>query len=280
MLKIGEFSSLSQVSVKTLRYYDEIGLLKPARIDPESGYRYYSASQLARLHRILALKELGFPLDRIGQALEDGVTVDALRGMLLLRRVEQEAQVKAELETLDRLGARLRLIELDGNMAHEVVLKQLSPQWIVSLRETVPSYRMIGGLMGKLYGLLGPLASEGPAVALFHDTEFKEQEIDAEAGVYLGQAAHARDPLKVYELPAATVASVIHHGPFSRVSEAYEALLRWIEANGYRKAGPTRELFIHVSVPATREDPSNVTEIQVPVEKNEARTQSPKAAGE
>jgi DNA-binding transcriptional MerR regulator len=72
VLKIGEFSALTQVSIKTLRYYDEVGLLNPVRIDPETGYRYYSASQLPRLHRILALKDLGFPLNRVAEALDEG----------------------------------------------------------------------------------------------------------------------------------------------------------------------------------------------------------------
>jgi DNA-binding transcriptional MerR regulator len=268
MLKIGEFSSLSQVSIKTLRYYDELGLLRPVRTDPESGYRYYSASQLARLHRILALRELGFPLDRIGQALEEGISADALRGMLRLRRVEQEERVQEEGETLDRVNARLRLIEMEGVMGNEVVIKHIAPQWIASLREKIPAHRLIGGLIARLYGMLGPLASEGPGVALFHDTEFKEQDIDTEVGVYLKRATTSHEQLKVYQLPAATVASVIHHGAFDHIGEAYAALLRWVEMNNYRQAGPTRELFLHVSAPVTRQDPSNVTEIQVPVEKN------------
>ena len=71
MLKIGDFSSLSQVSIKTLRYYDERGLLSPAHVDPQTGYRYYSASQLSRLHRILALKDLGFSLEQIAMCLEE-----------------------------------------------------------------------------------------------------------------------------------------------------------------------------------------------------------------
>jgi DNA-binding transcriptional MerR regulator len=96
MLKIGEFSALARISVRTLRHYDEIGLLPPARLDPDSGYRYYSVRQLPRLHRILVLRDLGFPLDRIVETLDKGITADALRGMLLLRRVEQEKQIQEE----------------------------------------------------------------------------------------------------------------------------------------------------------------------------------------
>jgi DNA-binding transcriptional MerR regulator len=267
VLKIGEFSVLTQVSIKTLRYYDEVGLLKPARVDLDSGYRYYSASQVPRLHRILALKDLGFPLDRIAKVIEEGVTADALRGMLMLREVEQQARVHEETERLARLRARLRLIELEGIMASEVVLKDLGSQWIVSLREVIPGFRTIGTLFGKLYGALGPLASQGLAAAVFHDQEFKEQEVDVEVGVCLNQPVSVSAPLSVRELPGANAASIVHHGAFNRISEAYQALLHWIDANGYRQAGPTRELFLHVSQPTSRDDESNVTEIQVPVEK-------------
>ena len=267
MLKIGEFSALSQVSIKTLRYYDEVGLFRPVEIDRESGYRYYSVSQLTQLHRILALKDLGLSLERIARVLSEGISADALRGMLLMRKVEQEDRVHEETETLNRVNARLRLIELDGKMTIDVVLKQLPQQWIVSLRDSIPEYRAIGGLIGKLFGLLSPLRCEGTGLVLVHDEEFKDQDIDAEAGVCLKELIKAPEPLRVYQLAAANVASAIHHGPFNRVGEAYDTLLRWIEANGYHKAGPTRELFLHISIPVTREDPSNITEIQVPVEK-------------
>jgi DNA-binding transcriptional MerR regulator len=113
VFKIGEFSLLTRVSIKTLRYYDEVGLLKPVRVDVDSGYRYYSASQVPRLHRILALKDLGFPLDRIAKAIEEGVTPDALRGMLMLREAEQEARVQEETGRLVRLKTQLRLMELE-----------------------------------------------------------------------------------------------------------------------------------------------------------------------
>jgi len=268
VLKIGEFSSLSQIPITTLRHYDELGLLKPIHVDAESGYRYYSVSQLPRLHRILALKDLGFPLERVAEALEAGVNGDALKGMLLLRRAEQESHVQEETERLARLKALLHLIEQEGQMTGDVVLKAIGPQWFVSLRESIPAYRTIGQLFGKLHGFIGPMGVQGTGVALLHDTEFKERDVDVEAGVYLKQEARVSQPLNCYELSGATVASVVHHGAFEHIAEAYGTLLRWIETNQYRPAGATREIFLHLSYPITREDPSNVVEIQVPVEKN------------
>ena len=268
MLKIGEFSSLAQVSIRTLRHYDELGLLEPVRVDTETGYRYYSVSQLPRLHRILALRDLGFPLERIAQALDCGISVDALKGMLLLRQAEQEVQVQEEMERLGRLKALLHLMEQEGHMTGDV-LKEVEPQWIVSMREKIPAYAAIGGLFGKLYGSLGPLAAEGHAMALVHDKEYCERDVDMEAGVCVKQESAVQEPLKCRQLPHATVASYVHHGAFSRIAEAYGALLRWIEVNGYRPSGPTREIFLHVAMPASRDDERNVTEIQVPVAKRQ-----------
>lgn len=267
MLKIGEFSTLARVSIKTLRYYDELGLLKPAQVDSGSGYRYYSADQLPRLYRILALRDLGFPLDRIASALEEGVSATELHGMLKLRRAEQELLIQEEQERLVRLEASLRLIEQEGIMTNSVILKEIEAQWIVSLRESIPAYRAIGGLLGRFYSMLAPLHLQGQGVALLHDLEFKEQDIDAAVGILLSQPVSVPPPLALRELQQGTMASIIHHGAFSRVGEATVALLRWIDANGYRKSGPLGVLFLKVSMPPSRDDDSNVTEIQVPIEK-------------
>jgi effector-binding domain-containing protein len=187
--------------------------------------------------------------------------------MLLLRRAEQMNQLREEEERLHRLEALIRLIDLEGRMTNDVILKNLPAQWIVSVRETIPAYRAVGQLIGRLYGSIGPLGIQGTGVVLLHDSEHKENDVDAEAGIYLKQAATVQEPFKCYSLPPATVASVVHHGAFNRIAEAYTSLLRWVEINGYHPDGPTREIFLHVSMPVSRDDESNVTEIQVPVQK-------------
>ncbi len=269
MLKIGDFSKLTQVPVKTLRYYDEMGLLDPHLVDASTGYRYYSANQLPKLHRILALRDLGFSLEQIGKLVKDGVTADELRGMLKLRQSEQEDRVREEQDRLARLQARLRLIEQEGIMTKEVVLKEIAPQWIASVRSTIPAYPAVGMLYGELYGMVGPAALGGLPVALWHDPEYKERDVDAEAGVYLKHSIPAQGRVKVYELPPVNAASIMHQGAYNRLSESYDAVLRWVEANGYRVAGPIRELYLHTSQPVRQDDESYVTEIQVPVEKNQ-----------
>jgi len=266
MLRIGDFSSLSQVTIKTLRYYDDQGLLHPAHVDALTGYRYYAVSQLPRLHRILALRDLGFSLDQIGGILNDGVTAEQLRGMLLLRQVEQQAKVEEEQSRLARLRARLSLIEKEQAMSHDVILKQIPAQWIASVRETIPTYTSISALYGEVRAALPP-GSFSMSVALWHDKEYREHDVDAEAGFYLKEPVATSGRVQVYELEPTTVASTLHHGPYNRLSEAYDAVLRWVGGNGYNVAGPIRELYLQFSMPVRADDESYLTEIQVPVAK-------------
>ncbi|CAA9454595.1 MAG: Transcriptional regulator, MerR family, partial [uncultured Rubrobacteraceae bacterium] len=140
MLKIGDFSQLGQVSVRTLHHYDERGLLKPARIDDWTGYRFYSVEQLPRLNRILALKALGFSLDQIGRLVDDDVPAEQLRGMLALKQAEIERQLTEGRTRLLRVEARLKQIEQEGEPSpYEIVLKRTAPLTVASARTTVPT---------------------------------------------------------------------------------------------------------------------------------------------
>ena len=111
MLKLRDFARLAEVSMPTLRYYDEIGLLKPIHVDPETGYRFYTMDQLPHLHRILAFKELGLELTQIAEILDEGISPEALQGMLRLRQAQIQQHIKVEQEQLVRVEARLRSLE-------------------------------------------------------------------------------------------------------------------------------------------------------------------------
>jgi effector-binding domain-containing protein len=268
MLKIGDFSALAQVSIKTLRFYDETGLLAPAWVDPESGYRYYSARQIAELHRILALKDFGFALEEIARLLQEGVTAEQMRGMLVLQEVEQKRRVEEEGDRLSRISSRIRLIERENDMSYEVVLKNLPKQKIASVREVIASYPAVGALYGKVASGLGPaMANVSVPVAVWHDHEHKEKDVDAEAGFYLKQDVPARGGVTVHELPEVTAACSVHNGAYRRLSEVYDSLLKWMTENGYTIVGPVREVYLHMSKPVRQDDESYVTEIQVPVRK-------------
>jgi DNA-binding transcriptional MerR regulator len=140
MFSIGEFARLGAVSIRTLRHYDEIGLLPPAEVDPVTGYRLYSAKQLRQLNRIVALKDLGLTLGQIRQLL-DGITVDELRGMLLLRRAQLERELQRQRHHLLRVEARLRHIAQEEDMpADDIVVKQIPSLGVVVIADTAPGW--------------------------------------------------------------------------------------------------------------------------------------------
>jgi len=271
MIRIGLFSKLSQVPVKTLRYYNEIGLLEPAEIDSFSGYRYYSVTQLPRLNRILALKDLGLSLNQIAQLLTEELPVEQLRGMLRLKQVEIQQQMGQEEEKLDRVAARLRQIEQENKMSnYDVVIKKVEPQRIVSVRDVIPSYPEQGHLWQELETVMvqSKIKSTGPCLTLYHSDEPK---IDAEVcePVAEGVSLPKNTKVQTRELPGAEVAAVIHHGPFNTLSESYEAVLKWIEANGYQINGPGREIYLQPPAEmGSQTDPDTVTEVQFPVMKS------------
>lgn len=269
MLKIGDFSRLSQVPVKTLRYYDEIGLLRPSEVDRFTGYRYYAADQLSRLNRILALKDLGLTLEQIDQLLNGDLPASEIRGMLKLKRAEIEQGIADEQARLARVEARLRQIEQENKMPnYDIALKKVEPQLVASVRDVVPTYPDIGRLYGEVFAYLGRAASaETISAAVWHDEGVKERDIDAEAVIFLKTRVPGSARVKVYELPAATMASVIHKGAYNTLRLAYEAVLQWIDTNGYKIVAAPREIYLYCPEPVKQDDESYVTEIQFPVEK-------------
>ncbi|MCW3099758.1 MAG: transcriptional regulator, effector-binding domain/component [Chthonomonadaceae bacterium] len=274
MLKIGEFSRLSQVSVKTLRFYDDQGLLRPCHVDSFTGYRYYEARQLPRLIRILALKDLGFTLEQIAPVLEEGVTPEEIRGMLRLKRSEIEQRIEQEQERLTRVATRLQQMEQEETMSnYDVIIKPVAAQRIASVRQVLPHYSAIGALLNEVYQYLGShgVAPIGPCLALWHDTEYKEQDVDGEGCVPLAAATklEGNDRVRISEMPAVeSVAALVHHGSYQNLSKAYEALFTWIEANGYHVVGTNRELYLQSGGDGRQDDDTCVTEIQFPVARN------------
>src|ERR1044071_287840 len=116
MFSIGEFAGLGRVSVRMLRHYDAIGLLRPAHVDPHSGYRFYTAAQLRLLNRVTALKDLGFSLHQVQTLIDEKLDPQELRGMLRLRRAELAARMTQDTARPTHGDARLRVIEGEGHM--------------------------------------------------------------------------------------------------------------------------------------------------------------------
>lgn len=265
MFKISEFSKLGQVSVKTLRYYDQLELLKPAHIDADTGYRYYTAEQLFHLNRILAFKELGFTLNQIRLLVEEEIPVEQIRGMFRLKQAEIQTLLENEHSRLKRIEERLYQIEKEGGFEseHEVVLKKIEAQPIVSLRKP-SSIQEIPQLFEQLDHHLGKnLSFSYPQTVLWHGCEECEGEIDLEVGYPLQQLPVKID-VRIHQLPEAQVmATLLHRCHPASPCAASTELGVWIEQNGYqiKENEPRREVFLHP------EHDYYIAEVQIPVEK-------------
>jgi len=274
VFKIGDFSRLSLVSVKALRYYDEFGLLKPARVDEFTGYRYYSANQLTRLNRILALKDMGLSLEQIALLLDKEPTPDQIRGMLRLKQVELHQQLTEGQARLTRIEAWLQAFEQEVTMpAYDVVLKKVAPLRVAEARGVAPSMEQLGPTLDRLFDqVMGYVSQQGvtsvePSITLYYDTEMRDHDVNVGACMPFEGSLNDGTQVKVNELPAVeTMASVIHHGSFSTLNQAYNAILKWIEANGYSISGSNRELNLEYE--RGGDQSKFVTEIQFPVEKH------------
>ncbi|HWP97592.1 MAG TPA: MerR family transcriptional regulator [Syntrophomonadaceae bacterium] len=268
MFKIGDFSRLSQVSIKALRHYDEIALLEPAHIDSSTGYRYYTAEQLGYLNKILVLKNLGFSLEQVALMIDTGLTVGNLREMLLKRRTQIQNQLNEEQERLAQVEARLRQIEEEGDKAmsgYDIVIKKIEPLSVYAVRETIANYWAIGDLFGRICGAVASSGGKfsGPCLTVYYDEGYKENDVDVEVAVQVSGTSG----LEIKTLPGIEKAAcAIHHGPYEGFMDAYQAMAQWIEQQGYKMVGPCREFYLR-SIGEVDDPADCVTEIQIPVEK-------------
>lgn len=266
-LKIGDFARLGQVTVQTLRHYDDLGLLKPVEVDAFTGYRYYTFEQLPRLNRVLALKDFGLSLEQIAQLLAKDLSVSEMRGMLKLKRSELREQVQEQLDRLERIETRLRLMEQENVLSpYDVVVRRVEPILIASVRGFLPSYWDATPLWMELAEKMSQagIPAAGPYFSIYHATE---PQIDTEACVPVAPLAREQSLLNVYELPAVEqMACTIHHGPFTGLINGFTALFQWVDINGYQIAGPDREIYLrHPSKTDFANDTQAVTELQIPV---------------
>lgn len=275
MFRIGEFSKIAQVSGRLLRYYDEIDLLKPVRVDDESGYRYYSATQLPRLNRILALKELGLSLDEIARLLNEDISIDEIHGMFLMKQAEVANTLREEVARLKTIETRLQHIEQEGALRdYDVLVKSIPETPFLSVREECPSIdegrMLLFEIMQALPAKVGR-SRLGPVAAVSYSEDFRMEDIDVALGFLLNEHVEETVELSGGEimttitLPSVQVATAVRVGTIEVSHLSYGAIGEWIETHNYRIAGPVREVFIEPPQPGHLEE--TVTEIQVPIEK-------------
>lgn len=248
MYGIGTVARLAQVSVRTLRHYDDLGLLRPAYVDPLTGYRHYTPDQLLRLHRILVLRDLGVPLSEVGRLLDDDIPVEQLRGILRLRQAEARARLAAQTEQLTRVEIRLAQLE-EGPMAgYEVIVKRLEPMRVVALSEDLAGFDGIGEACGRMYPRLHAalaqhqVAFDGLSLALYEDTGDDERPLRLTTALRVpGGVSIEGDGLTTIELAAVErAATTVVRGAPDQFPDAFRALHEWIDRTGDKATSADR----------------------------------------
>jgi DNA-binding transcriptional MerR regulator/predicted transcriptional regulator YdeE len=278
MFTIGDFAGLGRVSVRMLRHYDAIGLLRPARVDAATGYRFYTADQLPLLNRVIALKDLGFTLQQVQTMIDEKVDASELRGMLRLRRAQLAEQVAADSARLTRVEARLRMIEGEGHMdTGDVILKNIPPMRVAELSAVAASYDGpdIGPAISPLYPQLierleaSGVAMTGSPIAYYLPAPDEGAEaITVHAAFPVNAEPSDGLGFDVVDLPGiAQAATLLHHGPMSDADGTMQVLARWIDDNGYRTEGPGYAREIYLDCPP--DQAKWITEMQLPVTRAE-----------
>jgi DNA-binding transcriptional MerR regulator len=269
MFTIGDFAAFGQVSARMLRHYDALGLLRPAVVDEATGYRFYSADQFSRLNRIVALKDLGFSLQQVGEIVDVKLSAGELRGMLRLRQAQLEDDLARSTARLTSVEARLRLIEREGHMpTDDVVLKHIAPARVAELSAISPSYEgadigpVLQPLFGQLFERLGMAGIDpsGSPIAYYEDAD--GDTIRVHAAVPTDGSPNDLDVRELPELLQA--ATIVHQGDMMEAERSMQTLARWIEDNGYRSHGYAREVTLQFDP----DNPANwVHEFQIQVTK-------------
>lgn len=266
MFRIGEFSKFVKLTVKTLRFYDEVGLLKPALTDEYTGYRYYSTAQLFPLQRIVALREAGFSIEEIKCVLS-GQNVDEILERKESELIRQREQVSTRLL---RLSSIKKFYWEKQTMNYQAIIKEL-PEYTVFYKQFVAdSYTDYGTIIpqiGEAVIKANPtLKCVEPGFCYVEnlDNEYKERDIRAEYAEAVERDGVETEGIRFKKLPPATVACVMHKGSYAGIGTAYAYLINWIETNGCETIGNGREQYIDGCWNRESED-DYLTEIQIPV---------------
>lgn len=271
MLKIGDFSKLSRISIRMLRHYDEIGLLTPKTTDDFTGYRYYAEDQLPVAGRITALKDMGFGLAAIGEILKSYDNPQALSKFLAVKIAEVRAQADETASRLLLLETAVKRLRKDETaMNYNVTLKTMPERTVASVRQIIPAYNQEGMLWHILMQETAPLNIQDTdpcyALAVFHDKEYKETDVDVEVQKSVKGNYPDTENVVFKTEPSALIASATYKGSYDQINKVNEAVANWVHDNGYEFNGAMFNIY-HVSPHETQNSEEWVTEVCYPVKK-------------
>jgi DNA-binding transcriptional MerR regulator/DNA gyrase inhibitor GyrI len=265
VFSIGEFSKITGLSIKTLRFYHEQGLLTPALVDEQTGYRYYDHGRVEKARIITQLRVLEFPLSQIAEMLAqaddeaDILEILERQRASLIAKAQQFRNIVSSLETVIKKERDARLVM--QNSTFEVEEKDLDTLLIAGVR-IKGKYSDSGKGFSKIGKSLGRHMS-GKCFMLHYDTEYKEDDADFEACAPI-RRGEAVDGISVRELPGGRCLALLHRGPYEELGRSYEKILSHIKAKGYEAALPTREVYIKGPGMIFRGNPNKyLTEIQM-----------------
>lgn len=271
MFKIGEFSKLTQVSIRMLRYYDEIGLLKPAAIDKFTGYRMYSSEQIPVLQKIILLRDTKFKIAEIKEILTSSKSID-IRDELEKKKKEIQAEIALEKKRILKIDNAINEIEKSNFKIHcNINFKSVDKIVILSVRDIIATYFDEGILWNRLYDLIHkeniPIKHDMyNNVALYHDIEHKDENVDVETGVIVHKIGKNKDGFVYREVEGVEkMAYAMVYGPYENLAKAYEMLAYYLESHNEQMAEKPSRQICHVGVCDTENPDEYLTEIQIPL---------------
>lgn len=286
MFKIGEFSKLTQVTVRMLRYYDEMGILKPARIDSWTGYRMYSVEQIPRLNKIIYLRDSGFQIAEIEQILnsesnksnksnkssevsENSKSNDFITEQLNKKYDEIKRNIQIEEEKLKKIEmARREILGERSEMYYQISIKSIPKYGVLSLRRIISNYYAEGELWQELSGFAAQqqISVSDKAFAIYHDPEYKEMDVDVELCVPVKKMGMDMGDFRYrYTEMIPIMACSMVYGDFSNIAGVYIAFSKWLQKNSQYKMGLNDRQIVHRG-PWNEENPDNyLVEIQIPL---------------
>lgn len=271
MLKIGDFSKLSRISIRMLRHYNEINLLIPDSTDEITGYRYYSEAQLPLANRINSLKNMGFSLAMITEILKDYGDIESLKKYLLLKHAEIKEQAENTNRQLLLLETTIMRFGKDENMMnHTVTLKEMPERMVTSLRKIIPAYDMEGmlweQLMREITAQNVQIANPCHSLAIFHDKGYKENDVDVEIQISVEGKYKSTEDVIFKTVEVIQIASSTYSGGYDQITAVNEAVANWIADNNYEFDGKMFSIY-HVSPSMDPNSENWVTEVCAPIKR-------------
>ncbi len=266
MYRIGMFSKLGRVTVKTLHHYDEVGLLVPAHVDEVNGYRYYATSQLHRLNQIVALRQMGFSIPEIVAIIDE----QGIEGILNQRKAELTTEMQNVTTQLSRLENYIKEQKEGHKMNYQAVMKEIPAYTVFAAKYTIPNYAALNEIMPALAEKVGKVNPGLKCVEpdycfnVYLDGEYRETDINVEICQAVVKRGVDGEGFEFKDITAVTVVSVLHRGSYDKLSEAYAYAIQWVEQNGYQIADNIRESYID-GIWNKDNVADWLTEIQVPI---------------